>query len=121
MPARTPSNSRTTATPLVPSWDKFWPTCGYSSFASVGQATLKPCRCGDRLCLLNASTVGIRESPQGCYAAIATHMTKSDITGIAPFFIIRNVPAVLSFYRDRLGFDITFKGSDPDDIFFGIV
>jgi catechol 2,3-dioxygenase-like lactoylglutathione lyase family enzyme len=48
-------------------------------------------------------------------------MAKPDITGIAPFFIVRNVPAALSFYRDRLGFDITFQGPDPDDIFFGIV
>jgi catechol 2,3-dioxygenase-like lactoylglutathione lyase family enzyme len=44
-----------------------------------------------------------------------------DITGIAPFFIVRNVPAALAFYRDRLGFDIAFQGPEPDDIFFGIV
>jgi catechol 2,3-dioxygenase-like lactoylglutathione lyase family enzyme len=37
------------------------------------------------------------------------------------FFIVKNVPAARSFYRDRLGFDITFRGPDPDDIFFGIV
>ncbi|HJQ41137.1 MAG TPA: VOC family protein [Thermoanaerobaculia bacterium] len=48
-------------------------------------------------------------------------MTRTAITGIAPFFIVRNVPAALSFYRDRLGFDITFQGPDPDDIFFGII
>src|SRR5947207_14723218 len=48
-------------------------------------------------------------------------MTKPDISGIAPFFIVKSVPAALSFYRDRLGFDITFQGPDPDDIFFGIV
>jgi catechol 2,3-dioxygenase-like lactoylglutathione lyase family enzyme len=48
-------------------------------------------------------------------------MTKPAITGIAPFFIVKNVPTALSFYRDRLGFDITFQGPDPDDIFFGIV
>jgi hypothetical protein len=54
-------------------------------------------------------------------AAMETHMTKPDITGIAPFFIVKNVPAALSFYRDRLGFDITFQGPEPDDIFFGIV
>ena len=48
-------------------------------------------------------------------------MTQPDISGIAPFFIVRNVPAALSFYRDRLGFDITFQGPEPDDIFFGIV
>jgi catechol 2,3-dioxygenase-like lactoylglutathione lyase family enzyme len=48
-------------------------------------------------------------------------MTKPDIAGIAPFFIVRNVPAALSFYRDRLGFEVTFQGPAPDDIFFGIV
>src|SRR6478752_7009139 len=48
-------------------------------------------------------------------------MTKQEISGIAPFFIVKNVPAALSFYRDRLGFEITFQGPEPDDIFFGIV
>jgi catechol 2,3-dioxygenase-like lactoylglutathione lyase family enzyme len=48
-------------------------------------------------------------------------VTKPEISGIAPFFIVKNVPAALSFYRDRLGFDITFQGPEPDDIFFGIV
>ena len=48
-------------------------------------------------------------------------MTEPAIAGIAPFFIVRNVPAALAFYRDRLGFDITFQGPEPDDTFFGIV
>ena len=48
-------------------------------------------------------------------------MRPSDISGIAPFFIVKDVPAALSFYRDRLGFEITYRGPDPDDIFFGIV
>lgn len=48
-------------------------------------------------------------------------MVKAAITGIAPFFIVRNVPAALAFYHDRLGFHITFQGPEPDDIFFGIV
>ena len=48
-------------------------------------------------------------------------MPTPDISGIAPFFIVRNVPAALSFYRDRLGFDVTFQGPADDDIFFGIV
>ena len=43
------------------------------------------------------------------------------ITGIAPFFIVRSVPAALAFYRDRLGFEVTFEGPEPADIFFGIV
>ena len=46
---------------------------------------------------------------------------KPEITGIAPFFIVRDVPTALAFYRDRLGFEITFQGPEPDDIFFGIV
>jgi catechol 2,3-dioxygenase-like lactoylglutathione lyase family enzyme len=48
-------------------------------------------------------------------------MTQAEISGIAPFFIVKNVPVALSFYRDRLGFDITFQGPNNDDIFFGIV
>ena len=48
-------------------------------------------------------------------------MTQAEISGISPFFIVRDVPSSLSFYRDQLGFEITFQGPDPDDIFFGIV
>ncbi len=48
-------------------------------------------------------------------------MIQTQISGIAPFFIVKNVPAALEFYRDRLGFDITFQGPREDDIFFGIV
>ena len=48
-------------------------------------------------------------------------MNKATISGIAPFFIVKNVPASLAFYKDSLGFDITFQGPSEDDIFFGIV
>jgi len=48
-------------------------------------------------------------------------MTQAEISGISPFFIVSDVPSALSFYRDRLGFEITFQGPAPDDIFFGIV
>jgi catechol 2,3-dioxygenase-like lactoylglutathione lyase family enzyme len=48
-------------------------------------------------------------------------MAETDISGIAPFFIVRDVPAAMAFYRDRLGFEITFQGPSDDDIFFGIV
>ena len=48
-------------------------------------------------------------------------MTKVEISGIAPFFIVKNVPTALAFYHDRLGFDILFQGPTEDDIFFGIV
>ena len=43
------------------------------------------------------------------------------ISSITPFFIVANVPATLSFYRDMLGFEITFRGPTPEDEFFGIV
>ena len=66
----------------------------------------------DRVDFLNSSSRA---------SAVDTDMTKPDITGIAPFFIVKSVPAALAFYRDRLGFDITFQGPEPDDIFFGIV
>ena len=47
-------------------------------------------------------------------------MTQPDITCISPFFIVKDVAASLSFYRDRLGFEVTFEGFG-DDRFFGIV
>ena len=47
-------------------------------------------------------------------------MTNPAIHGIAPCFIVRNVPVALAFYRDFLGFEITFQGPSEDDIFFGI-
>ena len=48
-------------------------------------------------------------------------MSKPAITCIAPFFIVRDVPTAMAFYRDKLGFEITFQGPSEDDIFFGIV
>jgi len=48
-------------------------------------------------------------------------MTPPTISGISPFFIVANVPATLAFYRDKLGFEVTFRGPTPDDEFFGIV
>ena len=50
-----------------------------------------------------------------------TDTTKSEIGGISPLFIVRNVPQTLAFYRDKLGFEVTFEGPEPDDIFFGMV
>jgi len=48
-------------------------------------------------------------------------MAKAEISGIAPFFIVKDVPTALRFYRDLLGFEITFQGPSEDNIFFGIV
>ena len=46
---------------------------------------------------------------------------RAAVEGIAPFFIVKDVPTAMAFYRDRFGFDIVFQGPEPDDIFFGIV
>lgn len=48
-------------------------------------------------------------------------MTRTTISAISPFFIVADVPAALSFYRDMLGFQVTFRGPTPEDEFFGIV
>jgi catechol 2,3-dioxygenase-like lactoylglutathione lyase family enzyme len=48
-------------------------------------------------------------------------MSKTEIGGIAPFLIVRDVPIALAFYRDKLGFNITYQGPEENDIFFGIV
>ena len=48
-------------------------------------------------------------------------MSQPGISSIAPLFIVKNVPEALAFYRDRLGFDVTFQGPSDNDIFFGIV
>jgi catechol 2,3-dioxygenase-like lactoylglutathione lyase family enzyme len=50
-----------------------------------------------------------------------TDLTRAAIRCIAPCFIVKNVPSTLAFYRDLLGFAVTFQGPEPDDIFFGIV
>jgi len=47
-------------------------------------------------------------------------MTQAEISGIAPFFIVSDAPSALSFYQDRLGFEITFQ-EPADEPFFGIV
>ena len=48
-------------------------------------------------------------------------MDQAEIGSASPLFIVRNVPETLAFYRDKLGFEVTFEGPEPDDIFFGMV
>jgi catechol 2,3-dioxygenase-like lactoylglutathione lyase family enzyme len=47
-------------------------------------------------------------------------MTRPGISGISPFFIVADVAAALSFYRDLLGFEVTFQ-EPAHDPFFAIV
>jgi catechol 2,3-dioxygenase-like lactoylglutathione lyase family enzyme len=47
-------------------------------------------------------------------------MKQIEILSISPFFIVRDAAVALAFYRDRLGFEITFQ-EPADNPFFGIV
>ena len=47
-------------------------------------------------------------------------MKQAAITSIAPFFIVRNVPAALSFYCKMLGFEIEYQ-QPAHEPFFAIV
>jgi catechol 2,3-dioxygenase-like lactoylglutathione lyase family enzyme len=61
--------------------------------------------------------------PSDSYRAPAydpARVTRPVIGGISPFFIVAELDAALGFYRDKLGFDVTFRGPEGDP-FFGIV
>jgi catechol 2,3-dioxygenase-like lactoylglutathione lyase family enzyme len=47
-------------------------------------------------------------------------MTRATIDSIAPFFIVASVARSLAFYREWLGFEVTFQEPDRDP-FFAIV
>ena len=47
-------------------------------------------------------------------------MTRAEIVGVSPFFIVQDMRVALGFYRDRLGFDVAFQEPAADP-FFGIV
>jgi catechol 2,3-dioxygenase-like lactoylglutathione lyase family enzyme len=47
-------------------------------------------------------------------------MTRPTIASISPCFLVRDVTAAISFYRDMLGFNIDYRHPDTDP-FFAIV
>jgi catechol 2,3-dioxygenase-like lactoylglutathione lyase family enzyme len=47
-------------------------------------------------------------------------MTGPEISSVSPFFIVQDAAAALLFYRDRLGFRVTFQ-EPAENPFFGIV
>jgi catechol 2,3-dioxygenase-like lactoylglutathione lyase family enzyme len=51
---------------------------------------------------------------------VEVNMTRPVISSISPFFIVQDAAAALLFYRDRLGFEVTFQ-EPPENPFFGIV
>ncbi len=50
-------------------------------------------------------------------------MTRPTIESVSPFFIVANVERSIAFYRDRLGFEVTFQQSAPpkQEPFFAIL
>ena len=49
-------------------------------------------------------------------------MLRPKLNGIAPFFIVRNAPDAVAFYRDKLGFDVTYQNAEwATDPFFAIL
>src|SRR5438093_7118697 len=69
---------------------------------------------------LSSTWTGARVMPDVGRKRPRVHMTQAEISGISPFFIVSDAPSALSFYRDRLGFEITFQ-EPADEPFFGIV
>jgi catechol 2,3-dioxygenase-like lactoylglutathione lyase family enzyme len=47
-------------------------------------------------------------------------MARAETSAISPFFIVADAPRSVAFYRDRLGFEVTFQPPPPND-FFAIV
>lgn len=47
-------------------------------------------------------------------------MTRPVISSVSPFFIVNDVGASFAFYRDKLGFEVTYQ-VPGEDVFFGIV
>jgi uncharacterized glyoxalase superfamily protein PhnB len=43
--------------------------------------------------------------------------TSSKLVASAPVFVVKNVPDAIAYYRDRLGFDESFRYGDP--VFYG--
>jgi catechol 2,3-dioxygenase-like lactoylglutathione lyase family enzyme len=48
-------------------------------------------------------------------------MTRPMTTAISPFFIVSNVDRTIAFYRDKLGFETTFREPDQNPFFAIIV
>lgn len=47
-------------------------------------------------------------------------MTRAATPAISPFFVVEDVGRSIAFYRDRLGFEVTYQ-QDDNDLFFAIV
>jgi catechol 2,3-dioxygenase-like lactoylglutathione lyase family enzyme len=43
-----------------------------------------------------------------------------NLVSISPFFIVKDLPASIAFYRDRLGFQVDFQGPEDDVYYAGV-
>jgi len=43
-----------------------------------------------------------------------------NLVAISPFFIVKDLPASIAFYRDRLGFTVAFQGPADDVYYAGV-
>ncbi len=48
------------------------------------------------------------------------HMTRPNMSGISPFFIVSNVDETIAFYGEKLGFETRFREPDQNP-FFAII
>jgi len=47
--------------------------------------------------------------------------TQAQLGYVAPFFIVRDVMPSVAFYKERLGFEVTFLGPDDDAPYFAML
>ena len=47
-------------------------------------------------------------------------MARPSLEGVCPFFIVRGVDRTIAFYRDHLGFEVTYQEPESDP-FFAII
>jgi catechol 2,3-dioxygenase-like lactoylglutathione lyase family enzyme len=46
--------------------------------------------------------------------------TNNNLLSIRPFFIVKDLPASIAYYRERLGFEVDFQGPDDDPYYAGV-
>jgi len=50
----------------------------------------------------------------------ASDASARNLVAISPFFIVKDLPASIAFYRDRLGFTVAFQGPADDVYYAGV-
>jgi heme-degrading monooxygenase HmoA/catechol 2,3-dioxygenase-like lactoylglutathione lyase family enzyme len=46
--------------------------------------------------------------------------TARNLRSISPFFIVKDLPTSIAYYRDRLGFQVDFQGPPDDEYYAGV-